>query len=99
MNREQVLRKLKDCQSDLRQRFGVCDVGIFGSAARDELREDSDIDVLVEFLPDRHIGLFGFVQLQRYLEEQLNRKIDLTTRDALKRQLKDRILKEYVHAA
>jgi len=99
MNRNQILARLHDCHAELRQRFGVCNVGIFGSAARDELRDDSDIDILVEFLPDRQIGLFGFVRLQRYLEEQLHRKIDLTTRDALKRQLKDRILKEYVHAA
>lgn len=99
MNREQVLAALASGQEEMRRQFGVESLAIFGSAARDELRPDSDVDILVEFGPNTHVGLFGFVRLQRYLETLLSRKVDLVTPNALKRQLKDQILAELVRAA
>ena len=72
-------------------------LALFGSCARDEMREDSDIDILVEF--DKSIGLFEFVRLKEYLERFLERPVDLTTPDALKRQLRERILSEAVYVS
>ena len=77
--------------------FGVARLSLFGSFARDEGREDSDVDLLVEF--SRPIGLFEFVRLQRQLAELIGHPVDLVTPAALKPQLRDRILHEAVLAA
>ena len=76
---------------------GVAHLWLFGSFARDEAREDSDVDLLVEF--SRPIGMFEFVRLQRELGERIGRKVELVTRAALKPQLRDRTLAEAVLAA
>lgn len=78
-------------------RFHVASISIFGSVARGDARPDSDIDVLVEF--DRPIGMFDFLDLKEFLEGILNRKVDLATRESLKQQLRDQILKEAIRAA
>ena len=75
----------------LADEFAVEQIGIFGSYARNEQNEDSDIDVLVDF--SRPVG-FEFFRLQRFLEKQLGHKIDLATRAMLKQKLKDSILNE-----
>jgi hypothetical protein len=72
---------------------------LFGSVVRGEDRPGSDVDILVEFQPDAHVGLFGLSRLQRRLTEILGRPVDLTTPDALHKALKDRIIKESVRAA
>lgn len=79
--------------------FGVRHAYLFGSVARDEALETSDIDIMVEFEPNAHVGMFEFARLQRALSEALNCKVDLVTPDALHRALKDRIMKEAVRAA
>ena len=72
-------------------------VSLFGSVARNEAREDSDVDLLVEF--GRPIGLFEFARPQRELGERLGRRVEVVTVDALKPRLRDRILREAVVAA
>jgi len=76
--------------------FGVARLSLFGSFARDEGQEDSDVDLLVEF--NRPIGLFEFVRLQRRLGELLGQRVELVTPAALKPQLRDQILAEAVLA-
>lgn len=94
--RDDILKALREAKP-LLVSFGVAHVSLFGSYARDEAREDSDVDLLVEF--SRPIGMFGFVRLQRELGERIGRKVELVTRAALKPQLRDRILAEAVLAA
>lgn len=77
--------------------LGIRSLALFGSFARDEAGPDSDIDLLVEF--DHPVGLFHFVRMHRYLETLLGRKVDLATPDALKERLRERILRELIHAA
>lgn len=96
MNRQQILTVLQSKQDEIRQQFGVEHIGIFGSAARDELKVGSDVDVLVEFSPEAHVGLFGFVRLQKKLEHLLGRKVDIATPRALKAQLRERIMRELI---
>lgn len=79
------------------QHHGVSGLWVFGSAARGELRADSDIDLLVEF--GRPVSLFEFARLRRHLQELLGRPVDLVTREALKPHLRERILREAVRAA
>jgi uncharacterized protein len=94
--RAEVLKALRDSRP-LLDAFGVSRLSLFGSFAKDEGRQDSDVDLLVEF--SRPVGLFAFVRLQRELGERLGRRVELVTHAALKPQLRDRILSEAVVAA
>jgi predicted nucleotidyltransferase len=94
--RDDILKALRENRSVL-DAFGVARLSLFGSFARDEGRDDSDVDLLVEF--NRPIGLFEFVRLQRQLGELIGHQVDLVTPAALKPQLRDRILREAVFAA
>ena len=94
--RDDILVALRNAKP-LLDSFGVAHVSLFGSFARDEAGEDSDVDVLVEFA--RPIGMFDFVRLQRELGERIGRNVELVTPAALKPQLRDRILAEAVLAA
>jgi predicted nucleotidyltransferase len=91
-----ILQTLAANRAEL-DRFGVKSVAVFGSAARDELGPQSDIDILVEF--KQPVGLFAFLDLKQYLENLLKRRVDLTTPGALKPQLREQILNEAVRAA
>jgi len=95
MQQERALDILRKHRQELQQ-FGVKSIAVFGSVVRGEARRESDIDILVEF--DRQIGLFAFLRLQHRLEELLGRRVDLVTPASLKRQLRDRVLKEAVYA-
>lgn len=96
MRRDDILRILAEHRGEL-TKLGVGSIALFGSVARGEAREESDVDLLVDFC--QPVGLFEFVDLKNYLEELLGCTVDLVTRDSLKRQLRDRILKEAIPAA
>jgi len=95
MTREQIIQQLKKHKGEL-DAFGVRSLSLFGSVARGEERPDSDIDILVDF--ERIGGLFEFVRLKNFLEQTLNKPVDLVTPDALKPQLREKILQESIHA-
>lgn len=95
MKLEKPLDILNRYRDELHE-MGVKSIAVFGSVVRKEARPDSDIDILVEF--DRPVGLLAFLRLRHRLEEILGRRVDLVTPAALKRQLRDRILKEAVYA-
>jgi uncharacterized protein len=84
-------------QGELLATYCVSSISLFGSIARDEATEESDVDLLVEF--SQPIGIFQFVGLKRALEDVLQRSVDLATPSALKPQLREQILKEAVRAA
>jgi predicted nucleotidyltransferase len=94
MSRQQVLSTFKAHQGTLHQRSGVVRLTLFGSFARDEAPERSDVDLLVEF--DKPIGLFSFLELQSHLEALLGCAVDLGTLKSLKPRLRDRIMAEAV---
>jgi uncharacterized protein len=96
MRRDEALARLSEHRSEI-QAFGAKSLLLFGSVARDEARPDSDIDLLVELEPS--VGLFEVVRLQNYLESILGQRIDLVLHDAIKKQLRDRIMKDVVRAA
>ena len=87
---EEIKRKILP----ILQRYGVKKVGLFGSCVRGEIREDSDIDILVQI--EKDISLFDFVGIKLEIEEALERKIDLVEYSTIKPLLKERILKEQV---
>lgn len=95
MTSDEVLATLAAHRSALLQR-GVKSLRLFGSVARGEATDESDVDLLVEF--SRPTGLFGLVRLRRYLEELLGCKVDLTTPGGLRESMRQRILNEAIDA-
>lgn len=97
MKKQNALHLLQCNKDTIRQRFGVRHLSLFGSTVRDEARENSDIDVLVQFdgpaTSDRYFGL------QFYLEDLLGCPIDLVTDKALRPELRPHIEKEAIRVA
>ncbi len=81
----------------LRRKYRVRSFAIFGSVARNRMRAQSDVDILVEF--SKPVGLFTFLDLKADLEGLLKRRVDLVTADALKPQMREKVLREAVYAA
>jgi uncharacterized protein len=80
--------------ADLCRRYGVRELSLFGSAVRNEMRPDSDLDFLVEFLPDAQIDLFDYAGLMLDLSRLLGRKVDLVSEKGLKRLIRTAVLEE-----
>jgi predicted nucleotidyltransferase len=95
---EDIRIKLERLKPVLKERYQVETIGFFGSYARGEQKEKSDVDVLVEFLQPNTIDLFDFIELEEFLSKQLGIKVDLVTKSALKPMIKDQILKETIYA-
>jgi predicted nucleotidyltransferase len=81
----------------LQKKYGVKELGIFGSYIRNENRTDSDLDLLVDFFHDFPMTLLKFINMENYLQDKLKIKIDLVMKDGLKEELKSIILKEVVY--
>lgn len=75
--------------------YNVNKIGVFGSVARGDQKETSDIDMLVEF--SEPIGFFKFIELEEFLSNAIGKKVDLVTQKALKPVIKEDILKEVVY--
>jgi len=90
--REKVFQTLQAHLPELRERYGVRGLSLFGSYLRGDQRKGSDLDVLVEF--DRVPSLFEFIRLERYLSGLLKIKVDLVMKSALKPAIGRRILEE-----
>ena len=86
---------IKEHINELHDVYFVSRIGVFGSFARGEATEESDVDVLVEF--NQRVDLFHFIGLQDRLTEILGRKVDLVTPKALKPLIKDQILREVLY--
>lgn len=82
MTREEILAFLKSHKQELHDRFGVTKIGLFGSYARGEAREDSDIDLAIELEGERPFR--KFFALEFFLKENLHTKIDLGIESSLK---------------
>ena len=93
MELNELSQLLKNHRSELIQ-HGVESLAVFGSLARGEWSQDSDIDLLVDF--NRPVGLFEFIRLKNYLEKLTGQRVDLVTRDALRPAMREVILSEAV---
>lgn len=76
------------------RRYGVRELSLFGSAVRDEMRPESDIDIMVEFEPGVRIGLIKFESLVDELESLTGRKVDLVTTRGLNPWVRPTVLKD-----
>ncbi|MCI0392008.1 MAG: nucleotidyltransferase family protein [Acidobacteria bacterium] len=95
--KEQVLTLLREHQPELR-RLGVKRCGVFGSFARNEARAQSDVDILVEFEPEKK-SFDNFMQLTFLLEDLFGRRVDLVTTESLSPYIGPHILSEVEYAA
>lgn len=94
MQREKTLSTLKQHKEELSSRYGITRLGVFGSVARDEATQTSDVDIVVEMPPD----LFQMVHLKEELEEILVASVDLIRyQKYLNTLLKHRIDKEAIY--
>ena len=91
ITKNDILNKLNDLKPILYRDYYVKQIGLFGSFSDDTYSDDSDIDLLVEF--EKPIG-WKYFSLEIYIENVFGRKIDLVTKNALKEQIKDRILNQ-----
>lgn len=95
MHRDEVIAILETHRPELENRK-IKSLSLFGSVARNEAGPESDVDLLVEF--SEPVGLFEFVAVKNYLETALGRSVDLGTPRSVKRQLRERIMTDIVHA-
>ena len=92
---EKIRRILKRHEKELKEKFKVKEIGVFGSYVRGEQRERSDVDILVDFYGTP--TFFEFVELENYLSEVLGVKVDLVMKRALKPKIREGVLKEVAY--
>jgi len=96
MRRDEVVRVLESHTADLRK-FGVKSLRLFGSVARDEAADTSDVDLLVSF--ERTPGFSSFMKLRIFLEDLLGAKVDLVTENGLRDRVRPYVEKEAIRVA
>ena len=94
-SRQDILLSLKLLKAEVTKEFSVKNIGVFGSFARNEQTDQSDIDLLVEF--SRPVGFITFMRLENFLSERLGKKVDLVTPDALKPVIRHDVLTEVIY--
>ena len=93
--RNDILKLLREHKTVLTQRFGVIDLSLFGSFARDQATDASDVDILVRFDgPATSKRYFG---VQFYIEDLLDRPVDLVTDKALRAEFRPYVEQEAIH--
>ena len=93
---EEIIKRLNGLNKEIRKQYKAEVIGIFGSYVRGEQKRKSDLDVLVKFYEGA--TLFELVGLAIFLEEKLNiKKVDVVPYDAIREEIRDRILKETVY--
>jgi predicted nucleotidyltransferase len=80
----------------LAEKYGVVEIGVFGSYVRGEQRPNSDVDILIELTDPPYISLIGLVNLENYLSDLLGVKVDVAVKKNLKRRIGQRILQEVI---
>ena len=95
MTKNEILTFLRDKKEFLAQNYGVTSIGLFGSYARDEARENSDIDIAVEMKKENKF--MNFFNLKYYLEDNLHKSIDMGIESVLKPVAKEYIEKDIIY--
>lgn len=84
----------EDKLADLCRQYHVRELSVFGSAARGEMRPESDVDLLVDFMPEAKVDLFDYSGLMLDLTHLIGRKVDLVSKKGLKPLIRASVLKE-----
>ena len=95
-NSSDIIMFLQAHKDEMSERFGVVSIGLFGSYARGEAREDSDIDIAIELRPDKK-SLSNFFGIRRYLEAEFGKSVDLGIEGTLKPLVREMVAREIIH--
>ena len=96
MDKEEILNVLKNLKKELRDQYKIIELGLFGSFAKNEQKKDSDIDLLVDF--EENADLLDLIGASIFLEEKLNHKVDLVSKNAIREELRKNILEKVIYA-
>lgn len=96
LNLEEIINTLKKHKEELKEKYHVKEIGVFGSYVRGEQKDESDIDILIEFEPDARISLLDFIGIEDYISDLLSAKVDLVEKSALKPRIGKHILNEVI---
>ena len=91
---EEIKEILRNQKPFLTEKYGVKEIGVFGSYVKGEQKDESDLDILVEF--GRPVGFFEFLDLEEYLGNLIGIKVEIVTRKALKPKIGEHIFREVV---
>ncbi len=94
-NKDEILKILEELREEIKKKYKAKAIGVFGSVIREEQKETSDIDVLVDFEDDA--DLFDLTGLALFLEDKLNQKVDVVSKGALREEIKEGVLKEVTY--
>ncbi|MBD3284818.1 nucleotidyltransferase [candidate division WOR-3 bacterium] len=94
---KEIKEILSEHKNELSRKYGVTELGIFGSYVRDEAQVTSDLDILIEFDENVRISLLDFIHIERYLSDLLGLKVDLVEKSALKPGIGRHILSEVIY--
>ena len=97
MNKQNILDYLKSNKERYSNQFGIQFVGLFGSFARDEASEKSDIDILYEIEENKKLSMFKYLKLVGELEDNFHTKIDLVRTATLKPQVKNYVYQDLIY--
>jgi predicted nucleotidyltransferase len=95
MTRSELLFALANVKHVLKQKYGIEEIALFGSYARGEAREESDVDIVILKMENRDLS--KRLGAKAFLEQRLNKKIDLGYLDSMKTFVKNRIKKDFVY--
>jgi predicted nucleotidyltransferase len=93
---DEIKKILQSEKPYLAEKYGVTEIGVFGSYVRGDQRPDSDIDILIELERPPRISLLGLVDLEYYLSDLLGAKVDVAIKKNLRKRIGRRILSEVV---
>ncbi|QCI29052.1 nucleotidyltransferase family protein [Caminibacter pacificus] len=82
--KDEVLRYIKENKNRFEKEYGIKKIYLFGSVARGEDNENSDIDLMVEFDTDKNITIFELMMFEEEMKNKFGRKVDVATKDMLK---------------
>ncbi len=94
MNKQEIKKQLLEAVRNDPNRKDIRYVALFGSYVNGTAREDSDIDVLIDFYPQAVVGLFKYIDIQQNFSKVLQKEVDLLTPQAISKYFRDHVLKE-----
>jgi len=94
MSKQELKQKIKEAVEKDPLKDNIQRVSLFGSYVHGDFKEDSDVDVLIEFTPTAKVGFFKYFDIRENIEKHLQKKVDLLTPEALSKYFKDEVLKE-----
>lgn len=94
MTQNELLSKLNTVKNELHGKFGVNKIGLFGSYAKDEATETSDVDLIIDMETKNY---FSLIKVEHYLSHYLSKKVDIGFFDSLKPYIKNEITKDLIY--